>query len=73
MGIPPERLPRIVEPFHTTKRRSGGVGLGLSVSAGIVKDHGGCLDFASEPGAGTTAILRLPPAETRESRAEAEP
>ncbi|HET7826465.1 MAG TPA: transporter substrate-binding domain-containing protein [Anaeromyxobacter sp.] len=62
VGIPPEHLPRLTDPFFTTKRESGGTGLGLSVSAGIVKEHGGTLEFRSRPGAGTTAILTLPEA-----------
>jgi polar amino acid transport system substrate-binding protein len=60
VGIAPEDLPRLTDPFFTTKRGSGGTGLGLSVSAGIVKEHGGSLTFASEPGRGTTARLALP-------------
>jgi signal transduction histidine kinase len=60
VGIPPEHLSRLTDPFFTTKRESGGTGLGLSVSAGIVKEHGGSLEFRSSPGAGTTAALVLP-------------
>jgi polar amino acid transport system substrate-binding protein len=60
VGIPAEHLPRLTDPFFTTKRDSGGTGLGLSVSAGIVKEHGGTLEFQSRPGAGTTVILTLP-------------
>lgn len=59
-GIAPEDLPHLTDPFFTTKREQGGTGLGLSVSAGIVKEHRGTLDFISEVGSGTTAILRLP-------------
>ncbi|KHK01348.1 ATP-binding protein [Desulfovibrio sp. TomC] len=59
-GISPEDLPRVTDPFFTTKRATGGTGLGLSVSAGIVKEHGGSLEFASEPGRGTTVRLVLP-------------
>ncbi len=62
-GIPAEHLPRLTEPFFTTKRDRGGTGLGLSVSAGIVAAHGGALAFASSPGAGTTATVSLPVAE----------
>ncbi len=60
IGIPPEHLANLTDPFFTTKRESGGTGLGLSVSAGIVKDHLGKLEFTSTPGEGTTAILTLP-------------
>lgn len=59
-GIAPENLPRLTDPFFTTKRESGGTGLGLSVSAGIVKEHGGTLSFESTVGEGTTVTLSLP-------------
>jgi len=60
IGIPQEHLARLTDPFFTTKRASGGTGLGLSVSAGIIKDHHGRLEFASSPGSGTTATMTLP-------------
>lgn len=60
VGIAPEHLPRLTDPFFTTKRDSGGTGLGLSVSAGIVKEHGGTLLFESQPGKGTIVTLTLP-------------
>lgn len=60
VGIPAEILPRITDPFFTTNRATGGTGLGLSVSARIVKDHGGRLHFASTPGQGTTVKVVLP-------------
>jgi signal transduction histidine kinase len=60
VGIPAEHLSQITDPFFTTKRESGGTGLGLSVSARIVKDHGGTLEFRSSSGAGTVAALVLP-------------
>jgi polar amino acid transport system substrate-binding protein len=60
IGIPPEVRPYLTDPFFTTKRDTGGTGLGLSVSAGIVKEHGGSLDFDSVPGEGTVVTLRLP-------------
>jgi polar amino acid transport system substrate-binding protein len=60
VGIPSEHLPRLTDPFFTTKRDSGGTGLGLSVSAGIVKEHGGSMEFRSTPGAGTTVVLTFP-------------
>ncbi|WP_052263236.1 transporter substrate-binding domain-containing protein [Geobacter pickeringii] len=59
-GILPEHLSHLTDPFFTTKRESGGTGLGLAVSAGIVKEHGGRLDFDSLPGEGTTVRLVLP-------------
>lgn len=59
-GIDPDHLPHLTDPFFTTKRDTGGTGLGLSVSTTIVNEHGGVLSFASEPGEGTTVSLRLP-------------
>ena len=59
-GIAPENLARLTDPFFTTKRDSGGTGLGLAVSAGIVKEHGGVLSFDSTPGRETVVTLTLP-------------
>lgn len=59
-GIPPEHLNRIFEPFFTTKPIGSGTGLGLSLSYGIVKKHGGRIDVESTPGQGTTFTVRLP-------------
>ncbi|HVW90217.1 MAG TPA: ATP-binding protein [Gaiellaceae bacterium] len=59
-GIPPVALSRIFEPFYTTRRASGGTGLGLSVSLGIAESHGGSLTAQSEPGHGATFTLSLP-------------
>ena len=60
MGIPPETLLNITDPFFTTKHDSGGVGLGLSISSKIVEEHGGTLNFESEIGAGTNVEIKLP-------------
>lgn len=60
VGIPRENLPHITDPFFTTKRESGGTGLGLSVSMRIVKDYGGTLEFHSALNEGTTVHLYLP-------------
>lgn len=63
-GISPEHIARLTDPFFTTKRDQGGTGLGLSVSAGIIKEHNGTLDFGSTPGVETIVTLTLPlPAE----------
>jgi two-component system NtrC family sensor kinase len=59
-GIPVEALPRIYEPFFTTKDQGEGVGLGLSVVFGIVERHKGTIDVLSEPGRGTLFRVRLP-------------
>jgi C4-dicarboxylate-specific signal transduction histidine kinase len=59
-GIAPGHFPHLTDPFFTTKRETGGTGLGLSVSASIVKEHGGSLEFESDPGRGTTVTLALP-------------
>lgn len=59
-GIAPEHLPHVTDPFFTTKRDTGGTGLGLSVSAGILKEYGGTLTFASTSGQGTTAVVAFP-------------
>jgi two-component system NtrC family sensor kinase len=60
IGIPPEHLARIYDPFFTTKGESRGTGLGLSVTFGIVNEHGGTLSCESEPGQGTRFRLALP-------------
>ncbi len=59
-GIAPEHLPRVFEPFFTTKPVGKGTGLGLSISYGIIRKHGGEVDVRSEPGVGTTFVIRLP-------------
>ncbi|MBW1671644.1 MAG: PAS domain S-box protein [Deltaproteobacteria bacterium] len=58
IGIPKEFLPRIFDPYYTTK--SKGHGLGLSTCYSIVNRHGGCIDVESEPGKGSTFHLYLP-------------
>jgi len=62
-GILPEHLGRILEPFFTTKAAGKGTGLGLPVSYGIIKRHGGELFVQSKVGSGSTFIVRLPVAE----------
>ena len=58
-GIPPEILPRMFEPFQTTKE-SGGVGLGLAVARQIVERHHGRIEVVSEPGHGAKFVITLP-------------
>ena len=59
-GIPRENLEKIFDPFFTTKEVGRGTGLGLAVSYGIIARHKGAIEVKSEPGKGTTFIVRLP-------------
>ena len=59
-GIPPEQVPRIYEPFFTTKPVGQGTGLGLAISYGIVRDHRGAVHCDSTLGQGTTFTVTLP-------------
>jgi two-component system, NtrC family, sensor kinase len=61
MGIPPHDLPKIFEPFYTT--RTKGTGLGLAVSYSIIEQHHGELAVRSQVGEGTTFRIRLPVAQ----------
>ena len=60
VGITPDRLPKIFEPFYTTKRTGEGTGLGLSMAYGIVKQTGGFIFADSVPGSGTRFTLFFP-------------
>jgi len=64
-GIAPENLDRVLEPFFTTKDVGEGAGLGLSISYGIVQEHGGWLEVTSEVGRGSNFVVCLPVAEVR--------
>jgi signal transduction histidine kinase len=73
VGIPPEHIARIYDPFFTTKAEGHGTGLGLSVTYGIVQEHGGILSCESAPGEGTKFRLVLPLAVTEPAEAAAQP
>jgi len=60
IGIAEENLNKIFEPFFTTKKVGEGTGLGLSVSYGLIKDHGGEIQVESQKNQGTTFIMILP-------------
>jgi signal transduction histidine kinase len=60
-GIPEEVLPRIFDPFYSTKER--GTGLGLAFALQVAQEHGGSLRCESQPGRGTAFFVRLPAAE----------
>jgi len=63
-GIAPEHLPRLGERFYrpeaSRSRKSGGVGLGLAITKGIIEAHGGEMEIRSEVGVGTAVLVRLP-------------
>jgi two-component system, NtrC family, sensor kinase len=60
IGIPDAMLSQIFEPFFSTKSQDKGVGLGLSVVYGIIKEHGGSIYVQSEENKGTSFVVRLP-------------
>ena len=59
-GIDPESIPRLFDPFYTTKPVGEGTGLGLSITHGIVTGHGGKIEVESAPGQGTRFRVLLP-------------
>lgn len=59
-GMPAHQLPKILDPFYTTKPSGAGTGLGLSISHGIIEDHDGRLDIDSVEGCYTKVTIELP-------------
>lgn len=70
-GMPPEVRQRIFDPFFTTKPVGEGTGLGLSISYKIIRDHGGSIRVASEPGRGTRFLISLPRSQAAELKRSA--
>jgi PAS domain S-box-containing protein len=66
-GIRPEDIPKVFDPFFTTRRDTGGTGLGLSISFGIVREHSGKITVESEEGRFTRFRVELPTVEQWES------
>jgi CheY-like chemotaxis protein len=73
MGIAPDVLEHVFEPFFSTKDAGRGSGLGLSMVYGLVKQSGGHITIDSEPGQGATVRLYLPRIEHQEASAPSEP
>lgn len=70
-GIKKKDLKFITEPFFTTKRETGGTGLGLSVSEKIIDEHNGNMKFSSAPGKGTVVKIFLPISDNSKLKREA--
>jgi signal transduction histidine kinase len=59
-GIPQEQIPKIFDPYFTTKQNKSGTGLGLYITKKVIEDHNGSIKIESPPGEGTTLTIRLP-------------
>src|SRR5712664_3018143 len=60
VGVAQEALPKLFDPFYTTKRPGGGTGLGLSICMSIVREHGGSIDVETLPAGGSAFTVFLP-------------
>ena len=67
VGILPEALTKLFDPFYTTKRPGGGTGLGLSICTAIIREHGGSIDVETLPVGGSAFTVFLPLAEEKDS------
>jgi signal transduction histidine kinase len=72
MGIPPERISHIFEPFYTTKGFNQGTGLGLSICHRVIKNHGGYITVDSQIGEGTKFTVVLPRNTNRSSQTKSQ-
>ncbi len=72
-GIPAESLPRIFEPFYTTKEVGKGTGLGLAITYGIVQEHGGQIVASNHPEGGAVLTVDLPARQSASGKNETEP
>lgn len=59
-GMDSATVAKLAEPFFSTRQQQGGTGLGVYISANIIKEHGGTIDYDSTPGSGTTVTISLP-------------
>ena len=73
VGILAEALPRLFDPFYTTKRPGGGTGLGLSICMSIVREHGGSIDVETLPAGGSAFTVFLPVAPASGEQSQASP
>jgi two-component system NtrC family sensor kinase len=71
-GIEPDLVSKVFDPFFTTRRPEEGIGLGLSIAYGIIRDHGGNLQVSSSPGLGATFTVEMPVVGNAEEDADAE-
>ncbi|HEY6268426.1 MAG TPA: PAS domain S-box protein [Candidatus Acidoferrum sp.] len=73
VGIRPEALPKIFDPFYTTKRPGGGTGLGLSICMSIIREHGGNIEAETLPAGGSAFTINLPAASEQPPESLASP
>lgn len=73
VGMTPEVMDRMFDPFFTTRPAGQGMGLGLPICHAIVTAHGGTLTATSEPGKGSSFVVEFPPADAVEAGSEAGP